>query len=262
MSFPRFAGGKFIANCLSLSRHTCPTNTSAVDILIQNPTDYEFRFGLICQTIPKSREDMKRWIKEYEFSDTKLYGQQFNAWSNGEVDNKFTEPTRKLVHSGLKMFITCHGGDRNLARLTTIWKGASVIQLINHRRFSDISCGLKTNDKTPIYEYAGNYSEEKYVDLRGSDWPSWKEFEEVGYDIRNIPNVTQEIKNEIMGFYNWSDIDCGSVYTFNVDGSIFDRSMFLKNMSELYDKLGFDDFNSSLMEQFWKSYMCLHIDMI
>lgn len=42
-SFLRFAGGKFIGNCLALSNHFCPRDAKCAEYLISCPDDYNFR---------------------------------------------------------------------------------------------------------------------------------------------------------------------------------------------------------------------------
>jgi hypothetical protein len=43
MSFPSFTGGKFISNCLSLSKYACPQDPEAAEYLLKNQNDYDYR---------------------------------------------------------------------------------------------------------------------------------------------------------------------------------------------------------------------------
>lgn len=129
--------------------------------------------------------------------------------------------------------------------------------MINHRKLSEISRSLKSDCSHTLDSYAGNYCESKYNHLAGPDWPSWHAFEFQGYDPRRCDNCTADIRQEILQFYNWKDID-GPCFVFDVDNSYFDRDNFLSSIESLYQWLGFDDFNSKLIETFWKAYMQLH----
>lgn len=46
MAFLPFAGGKFLGNCLSLSKDFCLQDPLAAEYLLQNPTDYDYRLEI------------------------------------------------------------------------------------------------------------------------------------------------------------------------------------------------------------------------
>jgi hypothetical protein len=142
--------------------------------------------------------------------------------------------------------------------LLVAWPGATVIKLINHVKFSEISRRLKSNDTRTLDEYAGNYCKKKYLELSGNSWPVWEEFESVGYNIHKLPDYVN-VADEIIEFYNWNMIDHNSVL-FDVDNSIFEKNAFLTSMEKLYIDVGLDDFKSELIEKFWQAYIDLHID--
>lgn len=259
LNFPKFAGGKFISNCLSLSRYCCPQDPTTAEYLLENPLDYEYRFRAIMSTLPPTREKMINWISQYEFGDHRLYGSCVTQWQHG-INQKPTELVKSLLTANFKLFLTAHGGDTLVRNLLKIWPQSTVIKLINHTKFSTISQKLKSNDSTSLDEYAGNYSKAKYALLSGPSWPTWEEFESVGYDIYQLPNYHNNA-DEISTFYNWKDINNRSIL-FDVDRSIFNRSCFLSAMKLLYEKLNLTDYNAELVDKFWQSYMALHVDNI
>lgn len=259
IAFPRFAGGKFISNCLSLSKFCCPQDTKTAEYLLINSDDYNYRIESIMRTIPPTQALMINWIEKYEFGDNQIYQTAFNQWLNG-ITCEHSELVEKLIAAGFYLFLTAHGGDESVRNLLKVWPNSTIIKLINHVKFSKISYSLKSVDKTSINEQAGNYCENKYNELAGPSWPSWKEFESVGYDIRNLPNY-KEVTDEILSFYNWRDVD-NNTFLFDVDNSIFNRTKFLMAMERLYEQLGLTDFNPILVEKFWQSYMELHVDNV
>jgi hypothetical protein len=259
MSFPRFAGGKFISNCLSLSQYACPQDPVTAKYLLEHPDDYNYRLSAVMQTLPPSRPEMIKWIEKYEFGDFQLYHKAFEQWTHG-IFCEPTDLTKRLLDKNFRLFLTAHGGDPLIRNLVKVWPNSVIVKLINHTKFSEISRKHKSNDHRSIDEYAGNYCRQKYESLAGDSWPSWEEFESVGYDIRKLPKFNS-VAEEILSFYNWSNLDNYSVL-FDIDGSIFSRTKFLIAMENLYEQLGFTDYNSELVSQFWQSYMALHIDNV
>ena len=258
LMFPRFAGGKFISNCLSLSKKCYPQDITCAEYLLKSPEDYKFRFDSVMKTLPTTRKEMINWITSYEFGDAQLYGMEtFNNWLSG-VASPLDASVQRLIDSELYLFITVHGGDVAVRNLLKIWPNATIIKLINHNKFSNISKNLKSNNNVSLEEYAGNYCKKKYLELAGMSWPSWEEFEMAGYDIQKLNNY-DSIQEEILSFYNWKNIH-NKTLLFDVDGSIFIKSKFLLAMSNLYEQLELPDFNPDLIEKFWQSYMSLHVD--
>lgn len=257
LNFPKFAGGKFISNCLSLSRHCCPQNLITARHLLTNPEDYEYRFHAIMSTLPSTTVDMKNWISHYEFGDQQFYGPSVVQWQFG-ISRAPEDLIKTLLTANFRMFLVAHNGDVAVRNLLKVWPGSSVIKLINYTKFSEISRQLKSSDKSPLDNYAGNYCKQKYTELAGVSWPSWEQFESVGYNIRLLPNYS-DIADEVVQFYNWDGIDNNSVL-FDIDNSIFDEVSFIENMKKLYGYFEFDDFNLDLIRQFWQAYISLHID--
>lgn len=257
MAFPRFAGGKFLSNCLALSKHCVPQDLTAADYLVDHPDDYQYRFDCILKTLPPDQQSMIHWIPQYEFGDINLYGNIVNDWQSGAANYNLNLVTKKIIKSGLKTFLIAHGGDRQIKNFCKVWPNSSVIKLINHRAFSEISRSLKSKCEHSLDFYAGNYCKYKYDQLAGPDWPDWKSFENVGYDSRLIASIKTNIQEEILEFYNWKNINISS-FVFDVDNSYFDRDRFLTAVEALYQWAKFDDFNSNLVGKFWKMYMDLH----
>ena len=180
LSFPRFAGGKFIGNCLSLSRLCCPQDPVVAKHLLNSPDDYDYRLKAVMSTLPPSRASMIDWISYYEFGDFQLYQESCRLWSNG-VKNNPNELVNNLIESKFRLFLNTHGGDEGVRNLLKVWPNSKIIKLINHVNFSEISRSLKSADNKSIEEHAGNYCKKKYNELAGPDWPSWEEFESVGW---------------------------------------------------------------------------------
>lgn len=258
LSFPRFAGGKFISNCLSLSRYCCPQDLTTAEYLLTNPEDYDFRLRTVMSTLPPTRSKMINWISQYEFGDREFYGPDVLQWKNG-----ICQPPNKLIKllldANFKLFLVAHGGDLSVRNLLKVWPKATVIKFVNHVKFSTISKKLKSNNNIELDQYAGNYCKTKYESLAGMDWPSWHEFESSGYNANQfILTHPAQIIKEMREFYPEYNTDTQII--FDVDSCIFNQYKFLTSMEALYQKLNFDDFNADLITKFWQAYIDLHID--
>lgn len=261
-AFPRYAGGKFITNCLSLSRFCCPQDPVSAEYLLKHPTDYNYRINAAMRTLPPDRTSMVHWIPKFEFGDNQLYMNSFDKWING-INDEPGELVRRLLDSDLRLFLTAHDNNSSVRNLVKVWPNSTIIKLINHSKFSKISQSLKSMDSDnndSVDKWAGNYCKSKYTFLAGSSWPSWEEFESVGYDIRQLTGF-ESVTEEILSFYNCKDIS-NTTFLFDVDGSFFNRDNFLKSLKRLYEQLEFDDFNSDLVGKFWQAYIELHVDNV
>lgn len=251
IQFTPFAGGKFISNCLSLSKYAVPQDTRAAEYLINNSDDYQFRLETALNSLAP-RHDMLNWISMYEYGDADLYGPVQEIWRTGNPTvNYINSLTEQLSNSNLKFFICSHRGPGEVSNLLKVWPNATVIVLKNYRKFFEIAAKLKTSDLQPIESYAGNYCKEKYNMLKGHDWPTWEQFENDNYITDNT---------EMQQFYLWHLVK-NKKMVVDVDSTIFDEALFISNMQQLYTQLGFDDFNSSAIATFWKRYMSLHVDI-
>lgn len=253
LCFPPFTGGKFIGNCLSLSRLACPQDPSSAEHLLANPKDYPYRMNRILTTLPDA-SNMQRW-HHYEFGDQQLYGPAFLSWSQGQIST-MNELTKRLCKSDLRFFITNHAMDPS--NLLKIWVNATIIIFVNTSKFQKICIDKKSKIKNiALDKINGNYCQEKYNSLAGVDWPSWQDFENAGYDINQFDTL-QSIKEEIWHFYHRLDNN-NQVLLFDVDSCIFDQKSFLNSIAKLYRALNFDDFNPDLIDYFYQKYIALHI---
>jgi len=254
VSYPPFSGGKFLTNCLSLSKHACPQNSKIAEYLLKNPTDYDYRLGSVLTSLP-NKAQMKNW-RSFEFGDDDLFGHWHHNWRGHRrrlpLPNNITQ---KLCKSGLKFFMVDHSMEAR--NLLTVWPNATVIKLINTEQFQTIAAALKNKKLEDPISLNGNYCRQKYNQLRGNDWPEWNEFARVGYDISKCSTVTVTIQQEIEQFYSLQTTK--NQVLFNMDDCIFDTDRFLDSMKKLYVQMGFDDFQQDLVKQFYTAYISLHI---
>ena len=254
LHYPRYAGGKFIGNCLSLSRHACAQHSALAQHLLTDPTDYQYKFDTVMKTLPPS-DDVHSWINNYELGELDLFGPAYFEWINGVPSTDSTLIAAALSQSQIHFLLVGHPGQE--ANLLKIWPQATLITLINHDKFRSISKQLKSmyDDKN----HCGNNCKEQYKILAGDDWPTWQEFESSGYDVRQFAQSCPSAVIEEM-FEYYPKYQTHNIITFDIDNCMFDKHKFLTSMRRLYQLLGFDDFDSKLIGEFWQAYINLHVD--
>lgn len=267
--FPAFAGGKFIMNCLSLSRHCVPQSTLAARHLIDCPADYDYRLQAVCSTLPPP-ESMKNWREQWEFGDTEFYQGSVLECLKLWQDNRPTladDLLRRLIQNDLCFFMTAHGGWPNVRSMIRVWPHARIIVLINSTKFWSLAVNLKqksTPDRSYcLRDYAGNECQESYDLLRGPDWPDWNLFETHNYDIDKVSKhvtITLDVRDEIAQYYKWFE-NTNNLFCFDVDNNYFSQQKFSLTMKRLYDWIGFDDYNLELVNQYYSKYILLHKDI-
>jgi hypothetical protein len=159
----------------------------------------------------------------------------------------------------LHFFIVCHEGPEVAQNLINVWPNARTIMLVNFEKFFQISHNLKSQTPEKLIDYAANYCKEKYNMLAGPNWPSWNDFQLAKFNTNNLVGFSALIIEEMKQFYKWYQIS-NPVITFDIDSAMFDRYKFLKAMENLYKQIGFDDFDSERIGDFWQQYIDLHVD--
>lgn len=115
--FIRFAGGKFLSNCLALSKHCVSQDYQSAEYLLTHPSDYQYRLNCVLKTLPPDQQAMINWISQFEFDDLNLYGNAHKDWRDGIVNQNVNPVTKKIIESGVKTFLTEHSGDIGIRRL-------------------------------------------------------------------------------------------------------------------------------------------------
>jgi hypothetical protein len=264
--YPMYAGGNFIKNCLGLSRHAVPPSRELVRHALEYPTDSHRKLQTILATLPEPK-DMHRWMSDFEFNPLRFFGPEigcvhragiFHRWREG-LPNEIDDLLSALIDRGIDFFAHTHSINV-LQFMTSVWPKARVIVLINSERFQKLSWQIKDPGPWPGYASVnGNWCSEKYHELSGPTWPSWRDFQSINGDIRRCgrPLSTQVIE-EIQQFYPW-DIN-NPVTTFDVDDTYSDWNKFKPAMQDLYQWLGYDDFDETVIAPYYQAYSCIHFD--
>jgi hypothetical protein len=271
VGYPQYTGGKFLMNCLSMSRHAIPPDRDAYEHLIENQDDYEFRRKFALNTLPLENE-MNKWLRFEANCSTFLSPTSsgnfinditiiLNDLLNGTAHIQTYEMLDSIRRKKLTIFSETPSYEfQNLIPYYKIFPKFKLIQFINFNKFYNIASKKKNinhNNLSAIDKF-GNYCKEKYDILKGEAWPEWNKFECNYYNPRWLKK-NQDIILEMEKFYvGWPDLSLNKLKQFNVDKLYFNKDNFLIKMKQLYTWLDFDDYNSELISEYYESYIALH----
>lgn len=226
MNFPAYAGGKFISNCLCLSKNFIPMYK---EFDFNKINDYDYRLAIVCKTLPSS-ERMKQWL-HYEFGEY-------------DVNSEFY---KKIKILRLRCCFITHGSEYQ----SFVDNNREIVKLINYENFRLLAHGLKKTNRP----YDDEDNVERFNKIKGSDWPEYKLLATAGFDTRKL-NLGDSLTNEINKFYPLG-LSNVNVHLFD-QNTIFDRIQFLNEVEKLYNSLKMEDFNRELTSIFYTRYAKLH----
>ena len=231
MMFPAYAGGKFISNCLCLSKHCLPMYE---EFDFTKVNDYEYRLDTVLKTLPHSN-NMAKWLS-YEFGEHNR-------------SSKFYKTAKSM---NLRCFRTMHSFD---AKVLSDWNPCEIVILTYYDKFRKLAYSLKNSNKDRDNQDDRNWG--RYNQVAGANWPAYEEMLDCGFDTRKLHKVNNKILiDEINEYY---PIGKTSYITHLFDQStIFDKELFLNEMSNLYFNLNLDDFDRKLTCILYERYAILH----
>jgi hypothetical protein len=220
--YPKYVGGKFISNCLALSKHCVVQDQKLALHDIKFKTNdrayYEFKLSSVLKSLPETITKTN-WAV-HEFGCQELYGinEDFYKDHSIEVIQKTVARTPifgALRHANKDSCLIAHDY-RTLMKYLLVHTNAKIIEFKNFDQFRQIAMSLKS-PSTPI-----------------------------GYnDSRKYHYSDQE-------FFKLNS------YMIDVDSVFFEFDKFEPMMQSLYTYLGFTDYNSALMHEFYERYISLH----
>ena len=168
--YPKYVGGKFISNCLALSRHCVVQDrqTALMDIKLGRngftDTYYKFKLAAVMKTLPL-KQDMINWGR-YEYGCDKLYGideEFYKTHSIKAISWKIQQddiyPT--LWECERDSCLITHDY-RTLMKYLLVWPDAKVIEFDEYDSFRAIAATLKTGSETVLATYDYNTADEYY----------------------------------------------------------------------------------------------------
>jgi len=225
--YPPFAGGKFLINCLALSKYATFQDNYLVkeDLNLKNLDKepyYNFKLKTALNSLP-SKNDMNNW-RHYEYGCVQLFNWASGSFCEEELSNDIVKDEVKILSNQeeVNFFIVAHN-NISLKRVLNYFPNSKILLLTDFVDFM-IKARLLKDDPTTINleNYKSKWTDDKYSEYIDS-------FSEYKID------------------YTMSYVD------------IFDEDKFLKRIEDLYDELGYDDFNRDLVSKFYQAYISLHV---
>jgi len=230
MAFPAYAGGKFISNCLCLSKHCLPMY-EGFDFTKVN--DYEYRLDTVLKTLPHSI-NMDKW-QTYEFGEHNM-------------SSKFYKTAKSM---NLRCFRTMHSFN---ARVLSDWDPCEIVKLIHYNKFRKLAYSLKKANKNDLRSDEDRIN---YNQVAGAEWPTYEEMVACGFDTRKLHKDYSKILIDEVNEYYPIGKTLYSMHLFD-QSTIFDKELFLNEMSNLYLNLNLDDYDRKLTCIFYEKYATLH----
>ena len=223
LNYPKYVGGKFISNCIALSRH-CVIQDRRLALLDIKSTSadtkyYEFKLNAVLKSLPDAITTTN-WAK-HEFGCTDLYGineYYYNTNNIKDIVKKIDELEifKTLRDNNKDSCIIAHDY-RAAVKYLLVHKDAKFVEFKNFDRFRSLAQSLKSPVQLPDYEESAKHY---YLDQEFFKLDSYQ------IDVDTT-------------FFNWEEFD----------------SM----MVGLYNYLGFDDYQPELIKQFYTKYIALHV---
>ena len=222
--YPKYVGGKFISNCLALSRHCVAQHKDfAIRDLSYTTHDenyYDFKLKSVLRSLPP-HQLIKRW-GQFEFGCKELYGIDEVFYQDSSVKEirdyiSNSEIFKKL--SGHQSCVITHDYQTFLKYLY-IHNDAKIIDFVNFDRFRRLAATLKD----PRPEHVGD---EDYI-------------------------TGENYYANMRKFYQFDS------FCVDVDNTFFNWEQFNPMMESLYQYMEFDDYQPKLVKQFYDAYMALH----
>ena len=219
--YPKYVGGKFISNCLALSKNCVVQDEKIAKMDLKLNSEslryYDFKLQTVMKSLP-NKGDLKKW-GEYEYGCEELYGIDEQTYKQSSIKKLKDIVDNIKILSILKdkkeSCLIAHDY-RTAMKYLLVHRDAKIIEFRNFDKFRDLALSLKSDTKPD------------------------------GYDLSRT--------------YHYKDQEFFKLdsYMIDVDSTFFDQLNFTEMMKNLYDYLGFEDFNEVLLYSFYSAYMELH----
>jgi hypothetical protein len=217
---PPFAGGKFIMNCLAMSRHCIISDSrfAEQDLNFTNhdATFYKFKLDSVLQSLPPA-DKINQW-RLYEFQEWVFAGIKNDDYAHRTIEDlrshKFNPILSKVLDSQRYHCFLSHYYNTTVG-FQQVWPNTKIITLVNWQKFIKLAGTLKSLSNENIDNHLSHLLDHPST----LSWPS---------------------------------------LIYDVDHSIFSQENHLRSIKTLYHALGWDDFQEDLIEQYYSEYRYLH----
>lgn len=227
--YPRFAGGKFLINCLGLSNDAVFQDARLADRQLAGDFDHISKIDYIMNALDEHHIDNSRLWNDLKLGCVQLFGssednytaegKETTEWERPYVEAtrpvtinqltiNFTETAQRLSYGSHKFFIGTHSASK-LKNILSVWKNPKLIVFTNTVNFRRLRAG----------EYYAEHEKLDSItnwDNQTSTFLKEKELD-VYYVDNNIYFSEDRTINEIQKIYAWlnlSEFDEDAISTY------------------------------------------------
>jgi hypothetical protein len=212
------AGGKFIQNCLALSKHCVLKHPDWTDWQLAqceyNDAFYQQKLTWAASTVP---DDMAFW-QQRELGDEQYYGRLFLSSTTKDLTADQL-PVRLHQAAGQNLWCTYSAHNHSVIDyLHAYWPTVKVVNVWPARKFLEQWLPQKNHN---LWQGFANLTDSEYDNYQG-----------------HSPKATS--------------------FWFDMDNTVHDNTAFLTQMNQLYTWLGWDDFDQAPVAEFHQIYQSAH----
>lgn len=218
--FPTYAGGKFLINCLALSCHATFQHADIALMDLQlKDADASNYYNWKVERALDSIPEGEDKIKNWRGNE--IYGcdKLFNWASYLPTTTNLSYAIKTLSNRDDTNFFIIAHNLESLKKIKNLFQNAKILKIVDFFPFIEIAYNKKTMD--------GNFKKDKNF-------------------IKSISKFERD-RSKI-------NVDYCISYK-----NIFNEELFLEELKNLYNQLGYDDFNKELVRVFYRKYISIHL---
>ena len=259
--YPPVAGGKFIANCLALSKDVLPF-AKEFALLDSNFTD------------PKECSELIKHDLELEYGNIAGHDwprlEQFvqhglpRELRDEEINFSYKLTNIRRLYRNLLSFDTYQQFKLNIAlhslppvEYVKKWRNFEYYAMLGKTGADSFDCSYY-----PEIEFAFNSGKYMFLLAHKTEhmleakrvWPNAKVLQLINYT--NFVNLAVKVKG--LPYQPWPNIPLDDSIKFDVDSTITNKDAFIDAMQSLYAQFGLVDFDKDSVLTFYQAYIDLH----
>jgi hypothetical protein len=266
------SGGKFILNCLGLSRHVVLQDAHLAQQQLEGRLDPSTKLTLLLERLAAtesrvaSMPDSNHAWQDLNLGCLELFGDASHTLPQVPGFDlrycRFHPVINRLTHSDLYFGVVSHDIMR-LSHILSRWPRARVLRLINSQNFQ------------AHFRPRPDHRQLKWQQLRGPDWP-----DSAPTNLDEFFSLPVMVHQELQDFDVWEQfvspllwakdeawlqqqkeshyhsVTAGHLcWIWDVDRYTLDAGQMLHRLEQLYHWLGLDDFDPDLCSQFHARYI-------
>lgn len=255
------AGGKFILNCLGLSRHVVLQDQELAQHQLNNQLSPKDKHALLLERIT----DTDQTWSDLGLGCRELFGDAIYNNKKNCGDFKFAPVIAELSNSNLKFCLVSHEYPR-VANQLKVWANAHCIIFTDEIKFIQTVRSASNWSAVAKWSMPTTAIDLCWTNIRGDSWPeiapkNLQEYDQLPKFIKD--EIAELHENIILKHYRDQDeekkvkqdvLKKHQCQTWNCNWFL-DRELFLIHMKNLYNSFNLDDFNDDLVMSLYDAWV-------